>query len=122
MQQIQRYFRKAVKALGRFFGRVRKGSPIDIAILVCAIGLAVALIAILVASLRQPAAPVDTSSSSAPSSTVSASQSESYDPNAEALDAQKYDGVILSETADGATLTTRCFWVIPIPTVWCLTA
>lgn len=101
MQQIQRYFRKAVKALGRFFGRVRRGSPIDIAILVCAVGLAVALIAILVVSLRQPAAPVDTSSSSAPSSMAPVSQSESYDPDAEALDVQEYDGVILPETADG---------------------
>ena len=51
MQQIQRYFRKAGKALARFFGRVKKGSPIDIAILVCAAALIIALLAILVLSL-----------------------------------------------------------------------
>ena len=45
MQQIQRYFRKAGKALARFFGRVKKGSPIDIAILVCAAALVIALLA-----------------------------------------------------------------------------
>ena len=44
MQQIQRYFRKAGKALARFFGRVKKGSPIDIAILVCAAALVIALL------------------------------------------------------------------------------
>ena len=59
MQQIQRYFRKAGKALARFFGRVKKGSPIDIAILVCAAALIIALLAILVMSLLPDAAPVD---------------------------------------------------------------
>ena len=58
MQQIQRYFRKAGKALARFFGRVKKGSPIDIAILVCAAALVIALLAILVMSLLPDAAPV----------------------------------------------------------------
>ena len=58
MQQIQRYFRKAGKALARFFGRVKKGSPIDIAILVCAAALIIALLAILVMSLLPDAAPV----------------------------------------------------------------
>lgn len=101
MQQIQRYFRKASKALARFFGRVKKGSPIDIAILVCAAALAAALIAILVMSLLPKAAPVDASSSAPPASSVSASQSGSYDPDADALDKQAYDGTILVETADG---------------------
>ena len=101
MQQIQRYFRKAGKALARFFGRVKKGSPIDIAILVCAAALIIALLAILVMSLLPDAAPVDASSSAPSSSSVSASQSGSYDPDADALDKQAYDGTILSETADG---------------------
>lgn len=101
MQQIQRYFRKAGKALARFFGRVKKGSPIDIAILVCAAALIIALIAILVMSLLPDAAPVDASSSAPSSSSVSASQSGSYDPDADALDKQAYDGTILPETADG---------------------
>ena len=70
MQQIQRYFRKAGKALARFFGRVKKGSPIDIAILVCAAALVIALIAILVMSLLPDAAPVDASSSAPSSSSV----------------------------------------------------
>ena len=101
MQQIQRYFRKAGKALARFFGRVKKGSPIDIAILVCAAALIIALLAILVMSLLPDAAPVDASSSAPSSSSVSASQSGSYDPDADALDKQAYDGTILPETADG---------------------
>ncbi len=101
MQQIQRYFRKAGKALARFFGRVKKGSPIDIAILVCAAALVIALLAILVMSLLPDAAPVDASSSASSSSSVSASQSGSYDPDADALDKQAYDGTILPETADG---------------------
>lgn len=101
MQQIQRYFRKAGKALARFFGRVKKGSPIDIAILVCAAALAAALIAILVMSLLPKAAPVDASSSAPAAPSVSASQSDSYDPDADALDKQAYDGTILVETADG---------------------
>ena len=83
MQQIQRYFRKAGKALARFFGRVKKGSPIDIAILVCAAALIIALLAILVMSLLPDAAPVDASSSAPSSSSVSASQSGSYDPDAD---------------------------------------
>ena len=91
MQQIQRYFRKAGKALARFFGRVKKGSPIDIAILVCAAALIIALLAILVMSLLPDAAPVD-ASSSAPSSSAR------------------------------RTLTKRCFWAIPTPTVWWPTA
>ena len=115
MQQIQRYFRKAGKALARFFGRVKKGSPIDIAILVCAAALIIALLAILVMSLLPDAAPVDASSSAPSSSSVSASQSGSYDPDADALDKQAYDGTILPETADG-------FWAIPTPTVWWPTA
>ena len=90
MQQIQ-----------RFFGRVKKGSPIDIAILVCAAALIIALLAILVMSLLPDAAPVDASSSAPSSSSVSASQSGSYDPDADALDKQAYDGTILPETADG---------------------
>jgi len=101
VQQIQRYFRKAGKALARFFGRVKKGSPIDIAILVCAAALIIALLAILVMSLLPDAAPVDASSSAPSSSSVSASQSGSYDPDADALDKQAYDGTILPETADG---------------------
>ena len=101
MQQIQRYFRKAGKALARFFGRVKKGSPIDIAILVCAAALIIALLAILVMSLLPDAAPVDASSSAPSSSSVSAAQSGSYDPDSDALDKQAYDGTILPETADG---------------------
>ena len=104
MQQIQRYFRKAGKALARFFGRVKKGSPIDIAILVCAAALIIALLAILVMSLLPDAAPVDASSSAPSSSSVSASQSGSYDPDADALDKQAYDGTILPETADGGQM------------------
>ena len=52
-------------------------------------------------SLLPDAAPVDASSSAPSSSSVSASQSGSYDPDADALDKQAYDGTILPETADG---------------------
>ena len=119
MQQIQRYFRKAGKALARFFGRVKKGSPIDIAILVCAAALIIALLAILVMSLLPDAAPVDASSSAPSSSSVSASQSGSYDPDADALDKQACRRL---RTAARRTLTKRCFWAIPTPTVWWPTA
>ena len=53
MQQIQRYFRKAGKALARFFGRVKKGSPIDIAILVCAAALIIALLNMTIKPILQ---------------------------------------------------------------------
>lgn len=124
MQQIQRYFRKAGKALARFFGRVKKGSPIDIAILVCAAALVIALLAILVMSLLPDAAPVDgLLVRTELSSSVSASQSGSYDPDAgrgwinrptTAPSCRRL------RTAARRTLTKRCFWAIPTPTVWCL--
>ena len=47
MYQIQKFFRKTGKALQRFFRRVRKGSPLDIAILAVTCLLVVVLIAIL---------------------------------------------------------------------------
>ena len=51
MYQIQKFFRKTGKALQRFFRRVRKGSPLDIAILAVTCLLVVVLIAILVMTL-----------------------------------------------------------------------
>ena len=124
MQQIQRYFRKAGKALARFFGRVKKGSPIDIAILVCAAALIIALLAILVMSLLPDAAPVDASSSAPSSSSVSASQSGSYDPDADALDNRPTTAPSCRRlrTAARRTLTKRCFWAIPTPAAWWPTA
>lgn len=99
MQQVQKLFKKAGKALRRFFGRVRKGSAIDIAILVAAAVLAAALIAILVLKIAQGTAGTAASGTSKAAS-VLAQGNEGYDKNAAAIDKNKYDGTILPETAD----------------------
>lgn len=93
MYQIQKFFRKTGKALQRFFRRVRKGSPLDIAILAVTCLLVVVLIAILVMTLAGAKEPVST-----PSSTVSVS--ESYDMNANSLAVEEYDGTVLPKTED----------------------
>ncbi len=106
MHQIQRYFRKAGKAILRFFGRVAHGSVLDIAILVCGVGVVGAGTAIAVVASQRPAQlPVDVSSAvpmsvSAPAGIPPAS-SEAYDPNENALQLSEYDGTLLPETTDG---------------------
>ena len=105
MQQIQRYFRKAGKAVLRFFGRVAHGSVLDIAILVCGVGLVGVGTTIAVVSSRGPQVPVDVSSVVPMSVSASVStpsvEPETYDPNENALDLAEYDGTLLPESADG---------------------
>lgn len=106
MRQIQRYFRKAGRAIGRFFGRVMKGSPLDIAILVCSVGLIAAVVGIAVISLQPGSTPVSVAPPSVPqppasTPAVSVPQSVSYDPTQNLLDETEYDGVILPESPDG---------------------
>ncbi len=107
MQQLQRYFRKAGKAIARFFARVAHGSVLDIAILVCAVALVGVGATIAVISGRPRSVPVDASSSvpssvSVPTaSSVPSASSDGYDPNENALSLSEYDGTVLTETADG---------------------
>lgn len=105
MHQIQRYFRKAGKAIARFFGRVAHGSILDIAILVCGVGVVgVGTTIAVVSSQRAHSLPVDassTASSSVVSVSVAPASSESYSPGEGALDSSAYDGTLLAETADG---------------------
>ncbi len=114
MRHISRQFRKMGKAIGRFFERVRKGSAIDIAILVCTVGLLVVTAGIVVFSVRGvPAASVpssaalsaDPASESVPASSSDAQtqtgSSESGDPNSDPLNSADYDGTVLPATQDG---------------------
>ena len=105
MQQIQRYFRKAGKAVMRFFGRVAHGSVLDIAILVCGVSLVGVGTTIAVVSSRGPQVPVDVSSTVPMSVSASVSappvEQEVYDPNENALDSLEYDGTLLPESPDG---------------------
>ena len=105
MQQIQRYFRKAGKAVLRFFGRVAHGSVLDIAILVCGVSLVGVGTTIAVVSSRGPQVPVDVSSTVPMSVSASVSappvEQEVYDPNENALDSLEYDGTLLPESPDG---------------------
>lgn len=106
MHQIQRYFRKAGKAILRFFGRVAHGSVLDIAILVCGVSLVGVGTTIAVVSAKGPQQlPVDVSSTvpMTASSSVSAApvEQEVYDPNENALDLSEYEGTLLTETTDG---------------------
>lgn len=106
MHQIQRYFRKAGKAVLRFFGRVAHGSVLDIAILVCGVGLVGVGTTIAVVSSQKPQqVPVDVSSTVPVSVSASVSvppvQQEVYDPNENALDLAEYSGTLLAESTDG---------------------
>lgn len=106
MHQIQRCFRKAGKAVLRFFGRVAHGSVLDIAILVCGVGLVGVGTTMAVVSAQRPQqVPVDVSSTvpiTAPSSvSIAPVEQEVYDPNENALDLAEYDGTVLLETTDG---------------------
>ena len=90
VQQIQRYFRKAGKAVLRFFGRVAHGSVLDIAILVCGVGLVGVGTTMAVVSAQRPQqVPVDVSSTVPVSVSASVStppvEQELYDPNENAL-------------------------------------
>lgn len=104
------------KAIGRFFGRVRKGSLMDIAILVCVAALVIVGIAIAALSNRifptgpkssssqgTPLDGPDSSSSSSISSALPASSDTNSEPPPQAppLDKDEYDGTILPETPDG---------------------
>lgn len=105
MHQIQRYFRKAGKAILRFFTRVAHGSVLDIAILVCGVAVVGAGTAIAVVSSQNGQIPVDVSSAvpiTTPSSVSAAPPAqEQYDPNENALQLSEYDGTLLTETTDG---------------------
>ncbi len=105
MHQIQRYFRKAGKAILRFFTRVAHGSVLDIAILACGVAVVGAGTAIAVVSSQNGQIPVDVSSAvpiTTPSSVSAAPPAqEQYDPNENALQLSEYDGTLLTETTDG---------------------
>lgn len=116
VRQFQRTMRRMGKAIGRFFERVRKGSLIDIAILVCTVGLLIVITAIAALSARilpagrdassSSSSPLDGLDSSGVSSVSTALPASSTpdsvdDPQTEPLDNAEYDGTILPETPDG---------------------
>ena len=105
MNQIQKYFRRAGKAVLRFFGRVAHGSVLDIAILVAGVGVVGVGTTIAVVASRGPQVPVDVSSAVPMSVSASVStppvEQDVYDPNENALDFAEYDGTLLPESADG---------------------
>lgn len=99
MQQIQRYLRKAGKAIARFFKRVASGSAVDIAILVTAIALVIVLVLTGIFTARRNNRPVDVSISTTESEefeSESLSDSESSD-----IEDSPYADVILPKTEDG---------------------
>lgn len=113
MRQFQRSLRRVGKAIGRFFHRVRKGSLLDIAILVCIVGLLIVGTGIAVFSSRmRPGNPRSSSQSLLPNEPVSSysspslSASDSWEPDSsesqsETDEPSEYDGTVLSETPDG---------------------
>ena len=105
MEELKRQLRKAQRSLAHFWQRVRAGSKLDIAILVCAALLALVLLAILIFSLagrRSPAAAsgetLQQMIDSAPSA-VSAVES-GYDKTQGELNQSQYADTILPETED----------------------
>lgn len=116
VRQLQRSIRRMGKAIGRFFERVRKGSVLDIAILICVVALVILGIAIVVLSNRifpknpsssstqsTPFSGLDSSGSSSVSSALPASSDTESEPDPQTtpLDHAEYDGTILPETEDG---------------------
>lgn len=101
VQTIQRYLRKAGKAISRFFKRVASGSAVDIAILVTALALIVVLVLTGIFTARENNRPVDVSLSGTESQDNDSEIDTLSDSQSSDLDDSPYADVILPKTEDG---------------------
>ena len=97
MEQLQHVFALLKKEWAAYIARLKKGSLVDIAILVTAALLAVMLLAILIFSLLGKKKPDGLPSSA--SGMVDAVESD-YDKDANKIVDSEFDGTILPETED----------------------
>ena len=97
---MQRFFRKLQKRLIRFWGKVKKGSPLDIAILGAAVLLAVvSVVIIIVLCLPKKDVTANVPSISVAPDT-SAAGDTAYDKDADKIIVTEYDGTLLAESND----------------------
>lgn len=97
MKQLQHVFTLLKKEWAAYVARLKKGSLVDIAILVTAVLLVAMLLAILIFSLLGRQRPAGLPSSA--SGLVDAAES-GYDKDANKIISSEFDGVILAETED----------------------
>ena len=97
MEQLQHAFALLKKEWAAYIARLKKGSLVDIAILVTAALLAAMLLAILIFSLLGKKKPDGLPSSA--SGVVDAAESD-YDKDANKIVDSEFDGTILPETED----------------------
>ena len=97
MKQLQHVFTLLKKEWAAYVARLKKGSLVDIAILVTAVLLVAMLLAILIFSLLGRQKPAGLPSSA--SGLVDAAES-GYDKDANKIISSEFDGVILAETED----------------------
>lgn len=102
MQQIQRYLRKAGKALERYFKRVASGSVVDIAILVTSLALVGVLVTTGVMMAKRHNQPAETSLSNTESGDSDSESGSLSDPSSlGSLADGPYADIILAKTEDG---------------------